>query len=318
MARSHPPTLITLVHRCIVDERLVGRGGRVLVAVSGGPDSMALLDVLARLRDRLGFSLVAHGVDHGLRPEAAGELALAAALAELRVVPFATTRVVVAPGGNLQARARDARASALRTAAAEAGADVIATAHHADDRAETVLLRLMRGASPRGLACLPARAEDRIRPMLRARRADVLAHLARHRIATATDPSNADPRFLRVRVRHELLPLLAELSPGIVAHLNALADDLGRVPDDAWPPGLRRAHRQMAARKPTVVRINECEESLLSFALGRLMITNVRNGSPPTSERVDGGPRGWQAHPRTTDRAAPPGAPPAGERKRRP
>ena len=306
MARSHPPTLITLVHRCLVDERLATRGQRVLVAVSGGPDSMALLDVLARLRAKLGFALVAHGVDHGLRSEAGDELALAASLARDLEVPFAVTQVNVPEGGNLQSRARDARAAALRGAAAHVAADAIATAHHADDRAETVLLRLLRGAGPRGLACLPPRAGDLIRPMLRARRTDVLAHLARHRIASASDPSNVDSRFMRVRVRRELLPLLRDLSPGIVAHLNGLADDLGRLPDDLWPPGTRRAHRAMAARGPVVVRMNDCEESLLAFARGRLMITKVSGAPPSTRDRVDGSARGWQAHPRMSDR--PPGS----------
>jgi tRNA(Ile)-lysidine synthase len=103
---------------------------------------------------------------------------------------------------------------------------VIATGHHADDRAETVILRLLRGAGPRGLAVLPPRAGDLVRPLIRARRGDIDAHLARHGIAHALDPSNANSRFLRVRVRRELLPLLADLSPGIVTHLCALADQL--------------------------------------------------------------------------------------------
>jgi tRNA(Ile)-lysidine synthase len=105
--------------------------------------------------------------------------------------------------------------------------DLLATAHHADDRAETVLLRLLRGSGPRGLAVLPPRAGERIRPFLRAQKSDILAHLARHRVPFAEDPSNRDRRHQRVRVREELMPLLRELSPGIVTHLNALADALG-------------------------------------------------------------------------------------------
>lgn len=233
MPRSHPPTLITLTQRTLREECGVARGMRLLVAVSGGPDSMALLDVLAHLRSRLGFELVGHGVDHGLRAEAGAELALAVDHARRLGVEFATTRVEVANGGNLQARARAARYEALRCAAERSGASLIATAHHADDRAETVLIRLLRGAGPRGLAVLPPRDGDRIRPLLRARRADVLAHLARHAVPFASDPSNQDRRFLRVRVRHELLPLLVELSPGIVEHLNALADALAPGSDVA-------------------------------------------------------------------------------------
>jgi len=100
----------------------------------------------------------------------------------------------------------------------------IATGHHAEDRAETVLIRLLRGTGPAGLAVLPARAGNLIRPLVRARRADVMAHLERHHIAFADDPTNRDPRFLRTRVRREVLPLLTELSPRIVEHLCELAD----------------------------------------------------------------------------------------------
>jgi tRNA(Ile)-lysidine synthase len=224
--RSHPPTLSTLCQRTLREECGVGRGARILVAVSGGPDSLALLHVLSRLAPKLGVSVLGHGVDHGLRAEAAAELDLAERFASEWGVEFGRTRVEVAPGGNLQARARAARYEALEAAQRRSGSDFLATAHHADDRAETVLLRLLRGAGPRGLAVLPPRAGTRIRPLLRARRADVTLHLERHHILPATDPSNQNRRFLRVRVREELLPLLTELSPGIVAHLNALADAL--------------------------------------------------------------------------------------------
>jgi tRNA(Ile)-lysidine synthase len=232
MARSHPPSLVTVATRTLREDCALPRGARVLAAVSGGPDSMALLDVLARLGAKLGFELIAHGVDHGLRAGASGELDLAASHARSLGVVFERTVVHVAPGGNLQARARNARYAALEAAARSAGAGFIATAHHADDRAETVLLRLLRGAGPRGLAVLPARAGNRVRPLIRARRSDVLLHLGRHHVPSAEDPSNRDRRHARVRVREEVLPLLAELSPGIVEHLNALADALAGVADD--------------------------------------------------------------------------------------
>lgn len=225
MKGSHAPTLLTLAARELREHALARRGETVLVAVSGGPDSMALLHVLARLAPKQGFRVIAHGVDHGLREGARAELELAADLARSLDVPFATTRVTVAPGGNLQARARAARWDALDRARHHASAASIATAHHADDRAETVLLRLLRGTGVRGLAVLPPRSGDRIRPFLRATRTDVQAHLARHAIPFAVDPSNADARFARARARAELMPLLVRLSPRIVEHLCALADD---------------------------------------------------------------------------------------------
>jgi tRNA(Ile)-lysidine synthase len=260
MARSHPPTLIRLTERTLRDECRLARGERLLVATSGGGDSSALLHVLAILGPKLGFSLVAHGVDHGLRPEAGTELDLAEALARRLGVPFGRSLVKLEAGGNLQARARDVRRAALERAAEAASATRIATAHHADDRAETVLIRLLSGATPAGLAVLPATDERLIRPLIRARKEDVLAHLARHRIDVCEDPSNADRRFLRVRVRLELLPLLRDLSPGIVQHLTGLADDLALgmpppVVDEAGQPvALRRAHLQALRHAVTVGR----------------------------------------------------------------
>lgn len=230
------PSLLTIAKRALTGEAKLEAGAALLAAVSGGPDSMALLHVLGRLSPKLGFALHAHGVDHGLRAEASRELDVAQAFAEHLGIPFGRSNVRVASGGNLQARARAARFEALATAARIVGARTIATAHHADDRAETVLLRLMRGAGPRGLAVLPARASlggqddlELVRPLLRARREDVLAHLSRHAIPSSTDPSNLDPRFLRVRVRRELMPLLEELAPGVALHLAALADQLAEA-----------------------------------------------------------------------------------------
>jgi tRNA(Ile)-lysidine synthase len=225
MPRSHPPSLVTVVRRTLLEECGPLDGRVVLAAVSGGGDSQAMLSALGRLAPKLGFSLVAHGVDHGLRAEAGRELDLAQALAEKLGVPFGRTRVALRQGSNVQARARDARYAALREVAQTHSA-LIATAHHADDRAETVLLRLLRGAGPRGLAVLPPRAHDVIRPLIRASKHDVVLHLERHGLDFAEDPSNQDAAFLRVRVRREAMPLLQQLSPRIVGHLNALADAL--------------------------------------------------------------------------------------------
>ena len=248
MPRSHPPALSTIVRRTLREECGAEAGQRWLVAVSGGPDSTALLHTLHRASKELGLTVQAHGVDHGLRAAAAAELGKARRLAEELGVPYTESRVAVAPGGNLQERARLARLEALEAAARQGGCDRIATGHHADDRAETVLIRLLGGGTHRGLAVLPPRDGVRVRPLVRARRWDVLQHLARHRLEFAEDPSNDDPRFLRSRVRHELLPLLENLSSGIVGHLNELADEALAPPlpplldDEGQSVALRRAH----------------------------------------------------------------------------
>ena len=242
MARSHPPTLITLVARALREECAVTRGSRLLLALSGGGDSMALLHVLSLLSKKQGFALVAHGVDHGLRAEAPAELDRAQAQCSRLGISFSRSVLSLEGGGNLQARARDARRAALLAAAASHQAQLIATAHHADDRAETVLLRLLRGAGPRGLGVLPVQTGIWIRPQYRARKADIRAHLARHGLDFAEDPSNQNRRFQRTRVRYELMPLLEQLSPQVVSHLCALADALGDAQSQSPPEELRDEH----------------------------------------------------------------------------
>lgn len=277
MARSHPPTLTTLAHRQIREEGLFGPGERVLCATSGGPDSIALLHVLALLRPRIGHELEAVGVDHGLRSEADRELSLARALAERLEVPFRLVRLAVPAGANLMARAREARHRALQEEAARLSASCVALGHTADDRAETLLLRLLRGAGPRGLAVMAPRASsfvggvDVVRPIVRARRSDVELHLERHELACARDPSNRDPRFLRTRVRHELVPLLEELSPGATVHLCHLAEMLrAALPDDLADLGraqrleVRRAAR--SGRRSTTVRVSGGRDLRLTFS----------------------------------------------------
>jgi tRNA(Ile)-lysidine synthase len=255
----------------------VERGTTVLLACSGGADSTAMLHVLAGLRSVHGWNLVAHGVDHGLREGALEELDVARRVAALLDVPFEISRLVVERGPSLQARARAARYAALRSAASRRGASLVATAHTADDRAETVLLRLMRSAPAGGLAVLPPRSGDLLRPLIRARRADVELHLRRHAIAFTDDPSNRDPRFLRVRIRHEVMPLLEALAPRIVETLGALADELAPVAEqraraDALPVGHRRALERALreGRRSLVLRTDDEHELRLDLCAGTL------------------------------------------------
>ncbi|HQY62397.1 MAG: tRNA lysidine(34) synthetase TilS [Myxococcales bacterium] len=260
---SHAPSLTTLARRALAEvfEDTPGsdRAPVIVCAVSGGPDSIALLHVLSLLAKARGsrvapFQLTACGVDHGLRHAAAAELALAQGVAEGLGVPFTVREVSVATGANLQARARAARHEALLAEADARGGPnaLVATAHHADDRAETFLLRLARGAGLRGLAVLPPRDGRLVRPLIRARRADVLTHLSRHGLPSAEDPSNLDRRFARARVRHDVLPALLALDPRFVEHVCDVCDELAPLRTSlAAPPegreGLGRRHREALA-----------------------------------------------------------------------
>jgi len=209
----------------------VARGEHLLVAVSGGPDSTALLVALAELAPERGWSLTAAYVDHGLRgAESAVDREVVARVAAAGGVPLVERRLALAAGSALEARARRARHRALVAMAGEVGASRIVLGHTADDQAETLLLRLLRGAGRGGLAGMrPARGRL-LRPLLGATRADVRHFLADRGVACALDRSNADLRHARNRVRRLVLPLMAaEFNPGIVRGLAALA---GRLRDE--------------------------------------------------------------------------------------
>lgn len=196
------------------------RGGEgVLVAVSGGPDSVALLDVLCSLRAPLALALSVAHVHHGLRPEADAEAEAVERLCARLGVACRVERVTVRrapPWDGLEAESRRARHAALARAAHAVGAARIATGHTADDQAETVLMRLLQGAGPRGLGGIAPVRGALISPLIETRRADVVAHLDARGLTAAEDASNRDPRFLRSRIRHDLLPFMAELTGGSV------------------------------------------------------------------------------------------------------
>jgi tRNA(Ile)-lysidine synthase len=219
--------MLSTILRTIATRALFRPGDRVLVAVSGGPDSMALLHALWEARARLGITLEVVGVDHGLRAEAARELDLVGTRAQALDLPFVRLAVDVArerrSGVSLQDAARRARLGALATLAAARGARRVALGHQADDQAETVLFRILRGTGLPGLAGIPYERDPFVRPLLDVRRAEILRYLHRRSIPFVEDPSNADLRYARARIRHRILPLLAEENPRVSEALMALA-----------------------------------------------------------------------------------------------
>jgi tRNA(Ile)-lysidine synthase len=219
-------TLLAGVRRTIRERALIPAGSTVLCACSGGPDSAALLACLARLSEQLRFTLQAASVDHGLRPDADVDVQIAAAQAATCGVPFHALAVRVEAGASIQARARAARYTVLRELAARVGATRIAVGHTQDDQAETVLGRLLRGASVRGLGAIrPLRADGVVRPLIDCRRDDVhrFAHACFGQVAH--DRSNLDRRFERVRIRSQVVPALETEDRALVVHLSQLADD---------------------------------------------------------------------------------------------
>jgi tRNA(Ile)-lysidine synthase len=200
----------------------------VVVACSGGPDSVALLVLAAEA----GLAPTAVHVDHGLRAGSAHDYAVVLAAAESLGVPARCERVVVGDGPNLEARARDARYSALELVRDELGATAILVGHTADDQAETVLLNVMRGSATSGLAGMPSRRGAVVRPLLHLRRSDVRAVAAARGLVTADDETNRDPRFRRSWVRHELLPMLGRGAERDLVPVLARQADLLRAESD--------------------------------------------------------------------------------------
>ena len=221
MARTFLDTLRAAVRRY----GLLVPGDTVVAAVSGGADSVALLLGLLALRESYEISVVAAHLDHGLRgAEGAGDRRFVEELAERLAVPCITDAGTVAPG-NLEAEARRVRYTFLEHAADRMGATKIATGHTLDDQAETVLLRLLRGAGRRGLGGIRPRRGMIIRPLLHCSRVQVRTFLVERGVTWRRDHSNFDLATERARVRHGFLPALRhEFNPRLASTLADLAD----------------------------------------------------------------------------------------------
>ena len=232
--------------------RNLRRDSRVAVALSGGIDSVVLLDVLAALRKRLRVDLAAIHVNHGLSPNAPAWERFCADLCATRDIPLTTRHVQLSrtAGASVESIARDARYRALGEAAAAQEIAAIAIAHHRDDQAETVMLQLLRGSSERGLAAMP---EWRIggagialwRPLLGVTRSDIAAYARPRGLGWIEDESNTDTRHKRNFVRNRLFPVLESGFGGYRTSLAraaeraseaaALADALAEIDDRANP-----------------------------------------------------------------------------------
>lgn len=228
-----------LRHRCGVTE-----GSRVVAAVSGGSDSVAMLLALASIAPRRGWRLaitVAH-VQHHLRDDAEADARFVAELAAKLGLPFARRDLDLSKSkANLESAARAGRYAALLDIAREAGASLVATAHHGDDQLETLLMRLMRGSSVKGLAGMawrrriqPGSDVHLIRPMLAADHAAAVSLLEHLNQPWRTDHTNADIRRDRARLREQVLPVLRQMKPDVARRTVMLCDhvrDVAKVVD---------------------------------------------------------------------------------------
>lgn len=282
--RSAPPdvtaTLAAAVRDALARLGPVERGQRVLAAVSGGPDSLVLLHVLSGLAKTGGFELHAVHFDHGLRgAESAGDARFVQTIASEWGVPVhlgrAAPGAVRVRGRGLQAAAREARYAFFDQAADDLGARWIATAHTADDQAETVILRWVRGAGADGLAGIPAVRGRYLRPLLGARRAEIEAYVAAQSLSPRRDPSNDNVRFARTQIRRAVVPLLRDLNPRVEEAFGRAAALL--ADDAAWLNHCAEEHRIRLARPldDGSTEVNRLELAALHPALRRRVIRRM-------------------------------------------
>jgi tRNA(Ile)-lysidine synthase len=260
---------------------LVRPGDRILIAFSGGPDSTALLSLFLAVRRELRLKVALAHFNHRLRPaakedetfarESAAKYGLPIVVGSRDVRGYAQRRKM-----NLEEAGRELRYDFLKSAAKKLRADRIATGHTADDQAETVLMRLLRGTGLRGLGGIrPASEGGVIRPLLGIERKAIARWLAARRLDFRTDESNLDLRFFRNRIRHEVLPLLKRIEPKVVSQLGRLALILQDEED-------LRAGPRLAAR----------ESSLDADVLLRLPKAQARREVRGFLERIRGNLRG--------------------------
>ena len=275
------------IGQILSSEPLKLNGCRVMVGVSGGADSMALLHILAALRGPLTISLVAAYIDHGLRPEetpaewqcvreAANRLGLECARVPVDVTGTASARKL-----SLEHAARELRYQAFADLGRKYATDALAVAHTADDQVEELLLRLLRGGGRKALSGMALQSGNVIRPLLAVRKSALLAYLADQGIGFCLDSSNDNLRFVRNRIRHDLLPLLeSRYDPGVrqallktAANLREDEDLLALLLAEHW--GLAVELREPDSKHPVAALLRRHLFRSLHPALQRRMVEQL-------------------------------------------
>ncbi|HHX51316.1 MAG TPA: tRNA lysidine(34) synthetase TilS, partial [Clostridia bacterium] len=220
--------MLKKIEKTIIKYGLICPGDQILVAVSGGPDSVALLDLLYRLKDTWALGLRIAHLDHMFRPEARKEAEFVKRMARDLGIPVIVGRKNVPlymqeKGLSAQEAARELRYKFLQWAAARTGCQKIAVAHHASDQAETIIMNFLRGTGPAGMAGMPSKRGKIIRPLLEVTGEEINEYCRQMGLSSCTDPSNLKTIYFRNLIRLELVPYLEKFNPRLVEGLSRTA-----------------------------------------------------------------------------------------------
>jgi tRNA(Ile)-lysidine synthase len=220
--------IIDKIKKTIRHYNMLAPGDKVILAVSAGPDSICLLDILKTLSPEMDLKLIVAHFDHGLRGEEDEfETKLSMDIAQSMGLPFETEKasVLLNNRSSLEERARDARYAFLEKIREKHRAQKIAMGHTLNDQAETVIMRLLRGSGPAGLAGIPPVRDSRIiRPLIEISRDEIMHYIEARSLPFAMDSSNDNKRHLRNRLRHELIPMMLEYQPKLLEHLSRVSN----------------------------------------------------------------------------------------------
>nr|WP_230202405.1 tRNA lysidine(34) synthetase TilS [Paenibacillus ihumii] len=290
--------LVERVRRTGEEQRLWSPGDCIIVAVSGGPDSVALLHILHAIASRpeQKLSLVCAHINHGFRPEESLEEAeFVQGLANKLGLPFELGNLDIPSyirqsGRSTQLAAREKRYEFLHTVAKKHGAASIALAHHADDQAETVMMRIIRGSGATGLAGMRMRRREHnvnlIRPLLRIYKAEILQTCQDAGIPYRIDSSNLQNKYARNAIRLDVLPFLGQYNEQLAESLNRLADTLGEE-DDYLQQMTGRAYRELVTPDGAGLAFQVGPFAALHAALQRRLIKLILNYLPFGMEESD-------------------------------
>ncbi|WP_139991406.1 tRNA lysidine(34) synthetase TilS [Paenibacillus paridis] len=277
------------------ERRLWFAGDCIVIAVSGGPDSMALLHMLSSVAKEGELSIIAAHVNHGFRvEESAHELAVVRAFAERLGVVFESISLdmpsyIEETRMNSQAASREKRYAFLREIAAKYRASKIALAHHADDQAETVLMRVIRGTGLTGLAGMLSKRSEKnvelIRPLLRMNKSDLLRYCEEHQVPYCTDSSNKERHYFRNIIRLDILPYLSRHNLQLSQSLQRLAEVAGA--EDEWMEKQTEAlFAQLVTLSPNECAINCIDLHGLHVALQRRLIKLILSYLSKETEKI--------------------------------